>query len=82
MTGMWNKEFGSLVERFSNILIGLDDQSFRIAMALRLGTPVCHPHKCICGQSVDKFGLHGLSCKSSAGRKDRHEMSNDLIKEL
>lgn len=49
-------------------------------MALRLGTPLCHPHTCVCGEAVDKFGLHGLACKRSAGRKARHEIINDLIK--
>lgn len=73
----------SLVERaFPPASLGnfLDDQSFRIAMALRLGAPLCHPHTYICGEIVDEFGLHGLSCKKRAGRKARHEMVNDLIK--
>ena len=58
----------------------LDNQSFRIAVSLRLGQPVCHPHTCICGQEVDKFGRHGLACKRSVGRKFKHESINDLFK--
>ena len=58
----------------------LDDQSFRISVSLRLGIPICHPHNCICGQNVDKFGRHGLACRKSEGRKSKHEAINDLIK--
>ena len=50
----------------------LDDASLRIACGLRLGTPLCHPHKCQCGAEVDKTGRHGLSCKSAEGRLSRH----------
>ena len=42
--------------------------------------PLCHPHKCQCGSEVDKFGRHGLSCKSAEGRHSRHSQVNDLIK--
>jgi len=46
----------------------LNDQSLRIAIALRLGAPVCAEHRCICGAVVDTSGTHGLSCRKSAGR--------------
>ena len=59
----------------------LDDDSFRIACALRLGTSICHPHSCIsCGKAVDKFGRHGLSCTMSSGRHSRLSICNDIIK--
>ena len=58
----------------------LDDASFRISIALRVGQPVCMPHTCICNNQVDKFGLHALSCIKSAGRMARHRMINDIIK--
>lgn len=58
----------------------MDDSSFRIAVALRLGASVCAPHTCICGHSVDSSGTHGLSCRRSAGRHIRHSTVNDLIK--
>ena len=58
----------------------LDDSSFRIAVALRLGAPVCLPHDCVCGEKVDSLGRHGLSCRKSAGRSLRHTSVNDLIK--
>ena len=58
----------------------LDDTSLRIAVALRLGAPVCAPHTCVCGEPVDSSGLHGLACRKSAGRHIRHNAVNDLIK--
>ena len=58
----------------------LDDASLRIAVALRLGAPVCTPHKCICDVDVDSSGVHGLSCRKSAGRHARHSALNDLVK--
>ena len=53
---------------------------FRVAVALRLGAPVCTPHTCICGASVDATGIHGLSCRKSAGRTSRHAAINGIIK--
>jgi hypothetical protein len=58
----------------------LDDTSLRIAIALRLGAPVCAPHTCVCGETVDTLGTHGLCCRKSAGRHSRHSALNDLIK--
>lgn len=58
----------------------LDDSTFRISVALRLGQPICEPHTCTCGEIVNKFGHHGLSCKKSAGRLARHRLINDIIK--
>ena len=58
----------------------LDDTSFRIAVAIRLGAPVCTPHQCICGAPVEGAGLHGLSCRKSSGRIARHSAINGLIK--
>ena len=57
----------------------LDDSSLRVAVGLRLGAVVCTEHKCICGQSVDKYGHHGLSCKRSRGRHARHSALNEAI---
>ena len=58
----------------------LDDPSLRIAAALRLGAPICAPHKCICGVDVDLSGVHRLSCCKSAGRYVRHSALNDHVK--
>ena len=64
----------------SSVGTRLDDTSLRIAIALRLGAPVCVPHTCVCGEAVDTSGTHGLSCRQSAGRHARHSAVNDLIK--
>ena len=57
----------------------LDNTSFRICCGLRLGFPICQPHKCPCGNLVDSSGRHGLSCNKAAGRHSRHKQANDLI---
>ena len=49
-------------------------------MAIRIGLEICVPHKCRCGALIDRFGLHPLSCRSSAGRFPRHSALNDAIK--
>ena len=59
----------------------LDDEAVRIAVGLRLrlGLHLCQTHLCPCGSTVDKRGLHGLSCKRSSGRATRHQQLNDLV---
>ena len=64
----------------SNLGLKLTNQQTRVAIATRLGAELCQPHTCICGTRVDKLGLHGLSCKRSAGRFARHNMINTTIK--
>ena len=58
----------------------LDPESLRIALALQVGAYVCEPHMCRCGRRMDEKGLHGLSCKFSAGRHPRHAAVNGIIK--
>jgi len=58
----------------------MSNKSLRIAIALRLGAPVCAEHRCVCGTTVDISGLHGLSCQKSKGRIARHTAVNGLIK--
>ena len=58
----------------------LDPMSLKVASGLRLGSPLCHPHKCICGEMVEPNGHHGLTCKKQMGRRSRHDQVNDLIK--
>ena len=59
----------------------LDAESFRVAIALRIGADVCEPHVCLCGQMMDSRGLHGLSCRYSVGRHPRHTALNGVIPE-
>ena len=34
---------------------------------------------CVCGKAVDACGLHGLSCRRSAPRQQRHSHLNDIL---
>ncbi len=38
------------------------NDEFRIALSLRLAAPIVQPHIYICGDRVNKFAHHGLSC--------------------
>ena len=58
----------------------MDNASLRIACGLRLGSPLCQPHTCLCGKLVNELGRHGLSCKNAKGTHSRHSQANDLIK--
>src|SRR5260221_3634242 len=57
----------------------LDDEAIGIACGVRLGVSLCMPHLCVCGANVDDRGSHGLSCRQSACRIQRHQAINDLI---
>ena len=57
----------------------LSNEAIRVAIGLRLGLSLCEPHHCPCGSVVDVRGLHGLSCKRSAGRSTPHQQSNNVI---
>ena len=59
----------------------LADNVFRISIALRYGCNICVPHNCVCGKAVvNSDGIHGLSCKESAGRFARHSTFNTILK--
>ena len=65
----------------ANLGLLLDPDTVRIAVALRIGAPICEPHNCrLCNRSVGRLAHHPLSCKKSAGRFPRHAQLNDLIK--
>ena len=55
----------------------LDSESFRVVI---VGADVCIPHSCRCGGRMDSRGMHGLSCRYSAGRFSRHSAMNDVVK--
>ena len=76
------KEAGAWLTALPSPNLGnlLDNASLRIAVCLRLGLPICHPHTCRCGSPVDKFGTHGLSCRFMAGTSPRHTELNSIIK--
>lgn len=58
----------------------LDNDSLRIAAALRLGCKVCEVHRCVCGAVVQEDGHHGLSCQKCAGRFSRHHAINEVVR--
>ena len=63
----------------SSIALLLSDEDIRLSLAQQLGVKACSPYTCACGKSVDARGQHGLSCKRSMARRQRHSMVNDII---
>ena len=65
----------------TNLGLHLDNDTVRVAVALRLGAEICEPHIChLCQRPVDRLGHHGLSCAKSAGRHARHTNLNDVLR--
>ena len=64
----------------SSLGLRMDNNTVRVAVGLRLGSLLCRPHTCHhCGMQVDGTATHGLSCKWSEGRHQRHAGVNDII---
>ena len=64
----------------SSLGLRMDDSTIRVAVGLRLGAPLCRPHKCHhCGVEVDCLATHGLSCRWSEGRHHRHAAINNIV---
>ena len=57
----------------------LTDDEVRISVALRLGIRACTSHNSVCGKLVDARGLHGLSCRRSTPRHQRHAILKYII---
>jgi len=65
----------------SSVGTRLDNTSVRIAVSLLcLGAPLCPQHDCICGMAVDSTGVHGQSCRKTAGRGARDTAFNTIVK--
>ena len=64
----------------SSLGLKLSNSHLRTVCALRNGSMICQQHLCICSETVDQLGWHGLSCKKQIGRHPRHSHVNDLIK--
>ena len=65
----------------SSLELHMDDDIIRIAVGLRLGVTLTHPHHCrLCGAEVDHLATHGLSCRKSLGRHPCHAAINDLVR--
>jgi len=71
---------GSWLHALPSAPLGLHfgDEEVWIAVGLRLGSQLVVPHSCTCGVMVASDGLHGLSCRRSAGRLSRHAAVNDV----
>ena len=65
--------------QISSVGLELSDEAIRMSAAQRLGCRACEPQTCLCGKTVDARGLHGLACRKSAPRHQRHSQMNDLI---
>ena len=77
------KESGAWLnaQPITSLGLRMDDEVVRLAVGLRLGIPLCHPHTCChCGTLVDKQATHGLSCYKSEGGHSRHAAFSDIIK--
>ena len=60
------KESGAWLNALTVSSLGLrmDDKTTRVAVGLRLGTPLCHLHECSnCRTMVDNLANHGFSCR-------------------
>ena len=65
----------------STLGLRMDNDTIRVAVGLRLGSALCHPHDCaLCGASVSETGIHALCCRRSQGRLPRHAHLNDIVK--
>jgi hypothetical protein len=57
----------------------LSDEELTAAAALRLGVEFCEPHSCaLCGDRVDSFATHGISCVRGPHRRAKHDEINRL----
>ena len=63
----------------SSIGLRLSNEAVRVSVGMRLGVKICEEHQCPCGATVDIIGTHGLSCRRSAGRQQRHSALNDIL---
>ena len=70
--GDWFKPYS-----ISSFGLRLDNEVLRIVVALWLLLREEHP--CPCGDTVDRSGLHGLSCHMPVGKMARNQMINDII---
>ena len=64
----------------SSLGIRMDNNTIKVAVGLKLGSPLCRPHTChYCGAAVDHLATNGLSCRWSEGRHRCHAAINDIL---
>ena len=81
--GAATSESGAWLRALPSASLGthLDNETVRIAVALRVGADVCSGiHVCRCGSLADVKGHHALTCHYSAGRLPRHTALNDIVR--
>ena len=81
--GAATPESGAWLRALPAAILGthLDNETVRVAVALRIGADVCSGvHACRCGSPADVKGYHALTCKFSAGRLPRHTALNDIVR--
>ena len=75
-----SSESGARLQALPSLGFQLSDKTTRVALELRLSTPLCRSHQCAhCRAEVDHLVTHGLSCCCSEGRCYRHAAVNDVI---
>ena len=82
LMAVFTSEAGAWLQVLPISALGLrmDDETIRIAVALRLGLPICTPHTCRqCGIRVDTYAHHGLSCHKNSGKHHRHATVNNVL---
>ena len=57
----------------------LNDEEFRNAVSLRIGTKFFLPHNCRCGAVVDEHGVHCFACSRNNAKILRHTMVNRCV---
>ena len=79
---VFSKQASSWLNAIPKASLGLkiNGSQLRTSCALRLGSLLCIAHTCVSGTKVDQSGVHGLSCRKSAGRCSRQAQVNDIIK--
>ena len=83
LLAVMTRESGAWLRALPVTALGLrmDDNTLRMAVGLRLGTPVCGAYQCQhCPALVNNLGRHTLSCRRSEGRHQRHAALNDIFK--
>ena len=79
--GVSTKDASSWLNAYPIVALGLKlpNAMFRTCIAFRIGASVCKEYTCKCGTTVDRLGLHTLSCKNNKGKYYRHSLLNDTI---
>lgn len=58
----------------------LDNNTFRISIALRIGCDICVKCvRCVCEDIVTIDASHGLTCSKSTGKHPRHAELNNIL---